>query len=124
MALFNVHIYREMRLFYPNIDANTHEDAARIANEKPTDEAVNTEECDGTTLSALVDVVGDTEFADSQMIDFQGGQFLSAGQAMLDALEEIEAQLDTFKPTAIASLGLSEALMKVKAAITKAKAKP
>ena len=39
MKTYNVHIYREMRLYFPGVDAESHETAARIAAEKCTDEA-------------------------------------------------------------------------------------
>jgi hypothetical protein len=35
MKTYNVHIYREMRLFFPGIIASTAEEAARLAAEMP-----------------------------------------------------------------------------------------
>ena len=34
MTLYNVHLYREMRLHFPGVEANTPEEAARIAADK------------------------------------------------------------------------------------------
>jgi hypothetical protein len=62
MTLYNVHIYREMRLYFPRIEAATPEEAANIAGDKPTDNAECIEDCDGDNLAALIDVVGDDEF--------------------------------------------------------------
>jgi hypothetical protein len=70
MTLYNVHIFREMRLFYPGIDASSHEEAASIAADKLTEEAEYTEDCDGQNLAALVDLAGDAEFEQSRIIDF------------------------------------------------------
>ena len=39
MTTYTVHLYREMGLVYRGIDADTPEQAARIAAAKPTDEA-------------------------------------------------------------------------------------
>ena len=61
MTLYNVHIYREMRLYFPGIEAGSLEAAASIAADKLTPDAQVIDDCDGETLSALVDVVGDEE---------------------------------------------------------------
>lgn len=71
MTLYNVHIYREMRLYFPGIEAPTLDEAARIAAGRPTAEAEYTEDCDGENLAALVDVAGDDDFGQSVTIDFQ-----------------------------------------------------
>ena len=70
MALYNVHIYREMRLLFAGIEAYTPEDAAKIAAELPATKAQYVEDCDGQNLAAMVDVVGDDEFAQSRTISF------------------------------------------------------
>ncbi len=85
MTLYNVHIYREMRLFFPGIEAASPEEAPRIAAEKPTADADYTEDCDGDNLAALVDVVGDDEFEHSVTIDFDHEQVLKAARELLDA---------------------------------------
>jgi hypothetical protein len=85
MNTFNVHIYREMRLYFPSITANTPEEAAQIAAEKLTTDAEYTDDCDGETFAALVDVVGDEEYKHSRMIDFDADRV--AAPAMLKALE-------------------------------------
>jgi hypothetical protein len=70
MTIFHVHLYREMRLYYPNIDAETHEAAADIAKDQPTDQAASIEDCDGSNTGALVDLDGDSEYLHSRLIDF------------------------------------------------------
>lgn len=69
MPKYNVHIFREMRLYYPDIEAPTPQDAARLAVKKPTSEAQKIEDCDGVTIAALVD--GDPDFDPSQVVDFE-----------------------------------------------------
>ena len=71
MKTYNVHLYREMRLYFPGVEAESPEAATRIAAEKSTDEADYVEDCEGETLSALVDVAGDAEYLHTQLIDFQ-----------------------------------------------------
>src|SRR5262245_50695858 len=53
---YNVHIYREMRLVFGGIEADTHEAAASIARDKPTEHADDIADCDGDTFYACVDV--------------------------------------------------------------------
>ena len=71
MTTYLVHIYREMRLVYGGIEADNHEAAAYLAREKPSGDADSIDDCEGETLAALVDVVGDEEYAQSRVIDFE-----------------------------------------------------
>src|SRR4051794_31531924 len=59
MTTYNVHIYREMRLVFGGIRAESHEAAATIARDKPTEHADDIADCDGETFYACVDVQGD-----------------------------------------------------------------
>ena len=67
---YHVHIYREMRLYFPGIEADSSEAAAELARNLPTADAAYTEDCDGRTLAALVDLDGDTEYEHTIDIDF------------------------------------------------------
>ncbi|HMP01715.1 MAG TPA: hypothetical protein PKC45_04355 [Gemmatales bacterium] len=87
MTIYNVHIYREMRLYFPGIDAASAEEAARIAADKLTDEAEIIEDCDGENLAALVDLAGDDEFTQSVAIDFEPERQRKAVLELLEALE-------------------------------------
>lgn len=90
MTLYNVHIYREMRLYFPGVEADTPEEAARIAADKLTEEAKYTEDCDGENLSALVDVAGDDQFEQSVTIDFEADRLRKAAPQLLEALQRAE----------------------------------
>jgi hypothetical protein len=92
MTLYNVHIYREMRLFFPGIEAATPEEAARIAADKPTGNAEYTEDCDGENLAALIDLVGDEGFQNSVTIDFEPERLRKATRELLDALKYLLEQ--------------------------------
>jgi hypothetical protein len=82
---YNVHIYREMRLRFDNIKADSHEAASAIARSLSLKVADDFDECEGRTFTALVDVVGDDEYADSETIDFEDGKLLDAAPKMLTA---------------------------------------
>ncbi len=85
MTIYNVHIYREMRLVFGGIEADTPEAAATIARDKPTEEADSIDDCDGETLAALVDLLGDEEYERSEMIDFEAERERKAAAALLAA---------------------------------------
>lgn len=87
MTIYNIHIYREMRLVYGGIEANSHEAAAAIARDRPTDQADSIVECDGETIAALVDVAGDEEYAQSRIIDFEPERQRRAAPKLLAALK-------------------------------------
>ena len=70
MPKYNVHIYREMRLMFTDIEASTPEEAAKIASGKSTDHAEYMEDCEGKDFAALVDLVGDEEYLHTKLIDF------------------------------------------------------
>lgn len=93
MKKFNVHIYREMRLSFEGIDADTLEAAAYLARDKATCDADAIDDCEGETLSALVDVAGDVEYAESRFIDFDGEQVRKAAQKLLMAVRTAENYL-------------------------------
>jgi hypothetical protein len=82
---FHVHVYRAMKLLYGGIVAATPEEAAAIARDKPTDQADSIDDCDGETFAALVDVVGDEDYAQSRMIDFEEERLRKAAPALLTA---------------------------------------
>ena len=89
MTIYNVHIYREMRLTFRGVEAEDHEAAAAIARDKPTGDADAIDDCEGETLSALVDVQGDEEYENSRLIDFDGERVRHSAPNLLAALEAV-----------------------------------
>lgn len=89
MPKFNVHLYREMKLWFPGIEADTTEAAAAIAREKPTADADDIEDCNGEDLAALIDVAGDEDYSQSVTIDFEAERQRKAAAKLLDALRWI-----------------------------------
>ena len=89
MTLYNLHIYREMRLTFERIEAGSPEEAAAIARDRLTGDADDIDDCDGETFAALVDVVGDEEYRHSVMIDFEPERLRKAASEMLGALTKV-----------------------------------
>ena len=85
MTIFNVHIYREMRLTFSGVEADSLEAAAAIARDKPTSDADGIEDCEGETLAALVDLDGDDQFELSQFVDFEPEKQRKAAPKLLEA---------------------------------------
>lgn len=97
MTLFHVHLYREMRVYFPGIEADMPEVAARIAAEKPTADAEFMEDCNGENLAALIDLAGDEEFVQSVTIDFEPELLRKSAlglKAALDYLLEQTVEMD------------------------------
>jgi hypothetical protein len=93
MTLYNVHIYREMRLKYERIEADTPEAAATIARDKLTDDADLIDDCDGETFAALVDVIGDEQFEHSVTIDFKPEPLRKVAPDLLKVCETLAHRL-------------------------------
>jgi hypothetical protein len=87
MPKFKVHAYREMRLVFDEIEADTPDAAAHIAADKPFDECDECSDCEGTTLAALVDEAGEDGQEGVAIVDFEDGRWLKAGPRMLAALQ-------------------------------------
>src|SRR5216684_4779702 len=85
MKTFNVHIYREMRLVFGGIEADTPQAAALIARDRPTCDADEIDDCDGESFAALVDEVGDEEYERSVTVDFEGERESKTASDMLAA---------------------------------------
>ena len=77
-----------MRLYFPGIRADSHEAAARIAADTCTDEAAY-EDCQGENLTALVDVQGDAEYLQTQIIDFELTLLRDHAEKLLNAVETL-----------------------------------
>ena len=112
-----MHIYRELRLYFPGIEASSPEEASTLAGDKPTGDAEYTEDCDGENLSALIDLVGDDGFEKSVTIDFEPERLRKIATELLDALRAASDWIDAqiFAPR-------NEIQATVRAAIAKAAA--
>jgi hypothetical protein len=121
MTKYIVHIYREMRLTFEGIEAETLEAAATIAHDKPTSDADGIDDCEGETLSALVDVAGDEEFENSRFIDFDGERKRKAASRLLAALEYLAEQADEDCPAEYRSRHFVDALEDGRNAVAEAK---
>jgi hypothetical protein len=86
MTTYTVHIYREMRLVFEGIEADSLEAAAAIARDMPTGDADDIYSCDGDTFYACVDVQGDEDYEQSRWIDFEEERLRTAAPQMLAAL--------------------------------------
>jgi hypothetical protein len=106
MTLYTVHLYREMKLFFPGIEAETHDAAAEFARQQPTDKAHRIEDCDGHDHAALVDVDvdGDEDHSLTRLIDFptSDGPLYQAITNLIsdtnDLIAAIEGTTDQFEP--------------------------
>jgi hypothetical protein len=87
MNKYTVNLYREMRLSYAGIEADTPEGAVAAVSDLPTDDADNVEDCDGENISAVVDLAGDETYSRSVTIDFAGERARKAAPQLLAALE-------------------------------------
>jgi hypothetical protein len=109
MKTYNVHIYREMRLSFPGIVANTEEEAARLAADMPSG--------DGENLAALVGVVGSEDCKQSWMIDFdpvraRAPHLLTALELALSILQEaVRAHVLSDDPTTRLALDRVESII-------------
>lgn len=89
MIKYTVHLFREMRLTFVGIEAESPEAAAAAVSERPTEAADNIEDCNGENLSALIDVEGDDSFGQSVVIDFEAERSRKAARKLLTALEAV-----------------------------------
>jgi hypothetical protein len=122
MTMYHIHLYRVMRLYFPCIEACTPEEAARIAADRPTQEAFDTEDCDGDNLDCLIDFAGDDNFTHSVTIDFGAGRLLKAAPRLLEALITLAEQADEDCPAEYRTRHFAEALEQAYAVIAEATA--
>ena len=90
--IYNVHIYREMRLVFEGIKASTPTAAAELARELPTCDAVEIDDCEGANFAAVVDNAGDEHHERSMTIDFECERERKAAAEMLIALRHSSKQ--------------------------------
>jgi hypothetical protein len=86
MPKYRVHLYREMRIVFDNIEAHSAQAAAELASERHFDDRDDFSDCEGVNLAALVDEEGHT---DGTLIDFEDGRKLRASESLLSSLKDI-----------------------------------
>ena len=89
MTLYTVHLYREIRLTFEEIEAKSPEAAVAIARDGYTSDADDTDDCGGEEFAAVVDVVGDDEFKQSRTFEYEAARLRKSARAMLAALQEV-----------------------------------
>jgi hypothetical protein len=92
MTTYNVHIYREMKLLFLGVEAETPQAAAEAARTLTLNDTVYEnclEECEGPTFAALVDVQGDKEYAHTRLIEFEEERLRKAAPALLAACQMV-----------------------------------
>lgn len=87
MTKFTVHLFREMRLTYPGIEAASADAAAAIARSRTPDDAEAIEDCNGDDLAAIVDIEGDSSYERSVAFDFEAECTRKAAGSLLAALQ-------------------------------------
>lgn len=95
MTIYNVHLYREMRLRFDGIEADSPEAAAAAARNLTLEDADVVDECDGADFAALVDVAGDEEYGQSVTVDFEGEVLRKSAPDLLAALTLARQALNT-----------------------------
>jgi hypothetical protein len=96
--LYNVHLYREMRLYYQDIQAESPQQAAEFCREFTCEMAAGEAlDCDGETFGALVDLQGDVDHFQSVMVDFEGERTRKAAPQLLAALQEAVAEIELLR---------------------------
>lgn len=118
MPTYNVHIYREMRILYQDIKADTPEAAAESCRDFPSDAGCDPVDCDGQTFAAVVDVQNTNHSKD---ILFDEGRLRLAALELLEACELLDrAYADGEESGGLVSWdALDDAWAKANAAIAK-----
>lgn len=96
MNKYNVHIYRETRILYQDIKADTPEAAAESCRDLPSDAGCDSVDCDGQTFAAVVDTQGDPH-CDGKDILFEEGRLRRAAPAQAIILDLVQLGLMTLE---------------------------
>lgn len=89
MPKYHVHVYREMKLRFDEIDACSAREAAEKVCDRPLNEADDIDDCDGETFSALVDLVDDEEYEHSRTFDCEPERKRKLAAELLASLEDM-----------------------------------
>ena|ERR1700722_19846575 len=100
---YTVHLYREMRLVFRDIEADSPEEAAARAASDGENPEIH--DCGGRTFQAVADLILDDELVDETDVLFAEGRLLNAAEDLLRALEQAVAALNTAPRFKVPSLG-------------------
>jgi hypothetical protein len=115
MTLYNVHLYREVRLFFQGIEANTAEEAAAKAAHLDTADADFIASCNRANLAAHVALAGE-DFSTAVSIHFER----SLRQASPDLLAALQYALEYLKANDDGEDDIAARIAAAEAAIAKA----
>jgi hypothetical protein len=90
MPEYKVHVYREMRIVFDNIEADSIEAAADIAASKHFDDRDDFSDCEGENLYALVDYAPH----EGTVINFEGGRLLDNGSKLITLCNKLLSEID------------------------------
>ena len=122
MTVYNVHLYREMRLLFLDIEAESPEEAAEACRELPDEAACGpAEPCQGEAFAALVDVQGDSDYVQSVTIDFEAERIRKAAPKLLATLEHFYNIMHDYESSRNKGY-VQQAMQDAKAVIAEAKA--
>jgi len=88
---YRVHVYREMRLVFDNIEADSLRAAADIAGGRHFDDCDDWSDCEGESLYALVDHAPH----EGTFIDFEAGRMLNAARKLVTILHKLLPEVDS-----------------------------
>jgi hypothetical protein len=117
MNLYNVHLYRTVRLLFKAIEADTPKAAAAIARIGLTGNADEIDDGYADDVFAQIDVAGDNPPKCTVTIDFEPERLRKAAAQMQETLEYVALMLADFKPDFLRQIGLNVALEKVEAVL-------
>jgi hypothetical protein len=120
MPTYTVHVYREMRVVFTGVIADTPEEAASVAADLRTEQADRVCDCQGSNLYALVDIEGDGWSQRSRDVAFEAGRMLDLGPKMQEALEALVSRIEEDVPMASVTCHFIDALEDARSAIAAA----
>ena len=118
MTTYTVHLYREMRLVFRDIEAGSPEEAADFAVKRGENPEIH--DCEGRTFQAIADLILDDELEDETDVVFEDGRLLNAVPSLLEALTNAERFIGGFEDDHVQE-SIEDLLAEIRAAIALAK---
>jgi hypothetical protein len=89
MTRFTVHLDREVRLRFENVEAASHEEAAAIARQLPAEEAAEVDDCEGEDFGAVIEAQGPEAVEHPVRARFEAGRARDSTPLLLEALATV-----------------------------------